>query len=123
MRVGLDLVDVARLRRVVQKHPGFAVRTFTASELAAAEDFSEQRRYEFLAGRFAAKEAVLKALGVGLSGGIPFTEIEISAGSAGEPVVRVEGQALQTVRDGGFTRFETSISHDAGLAAAVVMLI
>ncbi len=122
MRIGLDLVDVARLRRTVEKHPTFAPRAFTPVELSLAEELPEPRRYEFLAGRFAAKEAALKALGTGLSGGVAFTEIEIGTTASGEPAMRLGGEALKAAAQRELTRCETSITHDAGLAAAVVVL-
>lgn len=122
MRVGLDLVEVARLRRILEKHPSFAPRTYTPAELAQAAECAEIRLYEFLAGRFAVKEAVLKALGTGLSGGIAMTEIEVGTAPSGAPVLRIRGEALRMAVAEGLTRYETSISHDAGIAAAIVVL-
>lgn len=118
----MDLVDIARLRRALDRHPGLAPRTFTAAELARAAEVSESRRAQFLSGRFATKEAVLKALGVGLSGGVSLTDIETDRSESGAPVLRLLGEARRLAEEGGLTRFQTTISHDAGVAAAVVLL-
>lgn len=122
MKVGLDLVEVARIRRILEKHPSFAARHFTSDELDQAASMAEARRFEFLAGRFAAKEATLKALGTGLSGGIALTEISVGSEASGAPVLRLWGEAECIARAAGFSQFEISISHDGGLAVAFVVL-
>ncbi|MBA3888906.1 MAG: holo-ACP synthase [Gemmatimonadaceae bacterium] len=122
LRVGLDLVEIARLRRLLQAHPPLAARTFSERELAAVQDANEFRRYAYLAGRFATKEAVLKALGTGLSAGIPLGDIETTTADSGAPVLELSGEALRRASEAGFTTFETSISHDGGIAGAVVVL-
>jgi len=123
MTVGIDLVEVARLRRIVERHAGFRERTFTPTELVSAEALPERRRFEFLAGRFAVKEAVLKAFGTGLSDEVAFTDIEVAVAESGAPLLRLTGGAQRLAAARGLTRFQTSISHDAGIAVAVVALI
>jgi holo-[acyl-carrier protein] synthase len=120
--IGVDLVEVARLRRVLERHPAFAERHFTAGERQRADELGEARRFEFLAGRFAAKEATLKALGTGISGGVSLAEVETGAEPSGAPVLRLSGAALRAAEEAGASRFQVSISHDGGLAIAFVVL-
>lgn len=122
MRIGLDVVETARVRRIVDLRPTFVKRTFTIVELAQAAGFEEARRYEFLAGRFAAKEATLKALGLGIGDGIALSEIEITSQESGAPALTLTGEARRAADAAGCVRYHTSISHDAGIAAAVVLL-
>lgn len=122
IRIGMDLVDVTRLKRAIEAHPALATRTFTPAELEAVVSASDGRRYAYLAGRFATKEAVLKALGVGLSGGVSLGEIETTTAESGAPVLNLTGEALRRAAEAGFTSFETTISHDGGIAGAVVVL-
>ena len=120
--IGVDLVEVARLRRVLERHPAFAERHFTAGERAAAGALPEARRFEFLAGRFAAKEATLKALGTGISGGVALDEVETGSLPSGAPVLRLGGEALRAAEEAGVSRYQVSISHDGGFAVAFVVL-
>lgn len=76
------------------------------------------RLYERLAVRFAAKEAVLKALGTGLSGGIRWTDVEIVSGDGGRPGVRLFGQAKREAEKLGVTRVEIALSHSRQFAVA-----
>jgi len=117
--IGLDLVDVSRLR--VQLASGaFQRRAFTPAELAAGAGTHDPA--EHLAGKFAAKEALMKALGAGLAQGLTFAEIEILADKSGVPQARLSGQARERLAALGVSRIYLSITHTAGLAAAVVVL-
>lgn len=120
---GIDLVDIARIARLLAEHEGrFRARCYTARELALADDAGPARRAEFLAGRFAAKEAVLKALGTGLSGGVAWTDIEIDREPSGAPLLRLTGAAAARAAELGIARWLISISHtstsDAALSSA-----
>ncbi|HYG59931.1 MAG TPA: holo-ACP synthase [Symbiobacteriaceae bacterium] len=122
MRIGVDLVDAGRLRRMLETHPALREQVFTAEELAHAGELPDARRAEFLGGRFAAKEAVMKALGTGMTGDVRFTEIETRQMPSGAPVLQLFGAALATAQRMGLQQFEVSISHDAGMAIAFVVL-
>jgi holo-[acyl-carrier protein] synthase len=122
MRIGVDLVEIKRLRRSFDSHDAFGPMTFTEGELEAITTMGEQQKSEFLAGRFAVKEAVMKALGSGMTGAVTFTEIECLTQETGEPVLRLVGEALRRADTFGLTQFAVSISHEAGLAVAVVVL-
>lgn len=111
--VGCDVVDVSRMRRLLAERPGAAERIFTALELADARrggvDPDGDVAVERLAARFAAKEATRKALG---GRGPGLTSIEIRTDASGAPSVWIDGRA---------SGFACSLSHDAGIAMAVVI--
>jgi holo-[acyl-carrier protein] synthase len=118
--LGLDLVEVARVARILDGPPGrarrFLSRVFTAGEQAFCEAVADRpTRY---AARFAAKEATLKALGV--PAGLRFTEMEVARGE-GAPTLALSGRAAEAAERLGVTRLHLSITHDGGVAAAVVV--
>jgi len=88
--VGVDLCDVDRMRRVLARTPGFVARVFTAGEQAYCRE--QRDPAERFAARFAAKEAVLKAMGVGL-GACAFREIEVVRAESGRPSLALHGSA------------------------------
>jgi holo-[acyl-carrier protein] synthase len=118
---GVDLVEVARIERLLRDHDArFIERVFTPGERAYA-DANPARRSEILAARFAAKEAVLKAIGTGWSGGIAWTDVEVLRDDAGRPSVRITGEAAiaANARFAGQTvHWLISLSHTGGLAMA-----
>lgn len=108
---GIDIVETARIERLVKEHgERFLDRCFTAAEQAYCSR-NERRRYEHFAGRFAAKEAILKVIGTGWSGGISWTDIEILPTPAGGPVVTLSGETASIANRLGITRWFVSISH------------
>lgn len=118
---GIDLTPVDRIARMIDDHGDrFLARVFTPAELALNADHA--RRAEHLAGRFAAKEAVLKALGTGWSGGIAWTDVEVIA-TGGAPEVRLHNEAARVASSRGVARWSLSISHAAGLAMASAIAI
>jgi holo-[acyl-carrier protein] synthase len=118
---GVDLVEVARIGRLANDHADrFLQRVFTEPERAIAQSRG-RRRDEFLAGRFAAKEAVLKALGTGLADGIQWTDIEVLSDARGAPELNVKGRANQIAQERGIDGWLISISHtDTHAMASVV---
>jgi holo-[acyl-carrier protein] synthase len=117
---GIDLVDVSRIERMLIEHgERFRERCFTVGEIAAAD--ASGRAAEFLAGRFAVKEAALKALGTGWSRGIAWTDVEVVTDNSGRPGVRVSGQAARIAESVGVARWWVSISHVGGHAVASVI--
>jgi len=108
---GIDIVETARIRRSVQEHgERFLDRVFTPLEQKYCSR-NRKRYYEHLAGRFAAKEAVLKVLGTGWRGGIAWTDIEILPEPSGQPRVRLSGECLRIATEMGIVRWHVSISH------------
>lgn len=109
--VGVDVVDIARLERALKATPRLLTRLFTVAEreLPAAS----------LAARFAAKEAVAKALGA--PGGLVWTDVEVRVGPRGRPRLEVTGSVAAAARDVGVRAWHVSLSHDGGIAGAVVI--
>ena len=115
--VGIDVVPVARFAEALERTASLADRLFTASERVG--DTGAPRSAESLAARFAAKEALAKALGGG--GGMLWTDAEISTDAAGRPHVSVSGTVAERAAALGVTRWHVSLSHDGGIAAATVI--
>lgn len=108
---GIDIVETARIRRLAQEHGArFLDRCFTPAEQTYCMR-NEKRRFEHFAGRFAAKEAILKVLGTGWSGGIAWTDIEILPNAAGQPLITLTGESAAIALRLGIGRWYLSISH------------
>ncbi|MGA8681219.1 MAG: holo-ACP synthase [Acidimicrobiales bacterium] len=116
--VGIDAVDIDRFRLLLARRPRMAERLFSGAERAFAGSRSDP--VPSLAARFAAKEAVMKALSTGL-GGVDFADIEVLASPEGAPRLSVSGRASQRAGLLGVTRWHVSLSHTATLATAVVV--
>ena len=119
LAVGFDLVDVARFERVLARRSGLSQRLFTARELDQAKGPTAAARASRLAARFAAKEAVMKALGVGL-GAVRFHDIEVRRLASGQPELNLTGAAARLAAERGATSWLVSLSHTATNAGAVV---
>ncbi len=116
---GIDLVEVQRIELMIERYGDhFLTRVFTADELAYCHGHSHQ-----LAARFAAKEAVSKALGTGIHhpDGVAWHEIEIVSGERGKPIVQLTGKAAQRAATIGVQNFALSLSHTREHAIAMVV--
>ena len=114
---GIDLVECARLQGVIDRHGDrFLNRVFTPGELAYCD--GRKRQIEHLAGRFAAKEAVMKVLGSGWTNGIRWTDIEVSNDPAGRPEIRLAGRCSSIAALLGIDTVLISITHTAEHAMA-----
>jgi len=119
--VGLDVVETERIARALALHGRrFEERVYTAAERAECAERAD--RAQALAGRFAAKEALLKALGTGSARGISFQQVEVVRADGGSPTMSVTGSAAAEARRRGVRQIHVSLSHQPGLAAAVVIL-
>ena len=117
MAHGIDLVDFGRIEAMIERHGGrFLDRVFTAQEQSDAEKITN--RVEKLAGRFAAKEAVLKLLGTGWRGKIAWTDIEVTNSSLGQPTVKLAGEVKRIAAEAGVEQITLSITHTANFAIA-----
>ena len=116
--VGVDLVEVARIARLDRQTGGLA-GVLTPGELAYCR--GRVRPPEHLAARFAAKEAVLKALGTGAGGGLRWTDVELVNDEAGRPRVLLHGAATVLAARRGLADLDVSLSHTAELAIAHVV--
>lgn len=108
---GIDIVETARIRKLVEEHGGrFLDRVYTQLEQQYCAR-NTKRHFEHLAGRFAAKEAVLKVLGTGWRGGIAWTDIEIRPEPSGQPKVALSGECARIAGRLGISQWHVSISH------------
>ncbi|MGH8862109.1 MAG: holo-ACP synthase [Jatrophihabitantaceae bacterium] len=115
--VGIDVVPVARFAEALERTPSMAVRLFTAAERVTKH--GEARSADSLAARFAAKEALAKALGAG--GGMHWTDAEVLTDDAGRPSLLVTGTVAERAASLGVTNWHVSLSHDGGIASATVI--
>jgi holo-[acyl-carrier protein] synthase len=119
---GVDLVDIAEMRRWIEDpRDPLIPRCFVQEELDEVGD--GPGRIERLAGRFAAKEAVLKAVGVGFGSGVAFSDVIIHRAVGGPPQVRLSGGAAKAAADRGITPWQLSISHTDKMAMASAIAI
>jgi holo-[acyl-carrier protein] synthase len=114
---GIDIIELARIKtHLVSEHHDWTDAVFSADERAQADP--PPHDIAFYAGRYAAKEAVAKALGTGFSGDVAWLDIEILRQPMGAPDVRLSGAALETANALGITHWFISISHSGGYAVA-----
>ena len=119
---GIDLVDIAGMRHWIEDaRDPLIPRCFVQAELDEIGD--GVNRIERLAGRFAAKEAVLKALGTGFGAGVAFTDVVIHRAPGAAPEVQLTGGAAKAAEALGVTVWRLSISHAGGLAMASVLAL
>ncbi|MFQ3315626.1 MAG: holo-[acyl-carrier protein] synthase [Candidatus Poriferisodalaceae bacterium] len=116
--IGLDVVDVERMRTVLSRRAAIKERLFTRSEQHYAESSIDS--VQRFAARFAAKEAVMKALGVGL-GSVKFRDIEVVKLDSGKPTLELHGQAAVLADLAGIRKWHLSMSHTALVAEAIVV--
>ena len=118
LRNGVDILEIERLEQAIQRHGDrFLGRVFTQREIEETD-----RNPESLAARFAAKEAVSKALGTGI-GEVGWQEIEILRGPARQPVLNLKGFALKLAEEQGLESWAISLSHTRNLAIAFVTAV
>ena len=121
LRHGIDLVDVGRIAEMLKEHgERFVERCFTDREREYA-DSARRSRAERYAARFACKEAVLKALGTGLRGGIRWRDIEVNRDPLGRPVLVLSGRCAELAGELGIQDWEVSLSHTDTCAVASVI--
>ncbi|WP_419842670.1 holo-ACP synthase [Candidatus Poriferisodalis sp.] len=116
--VGLDIVDVRRFARVLERRSAMRSRLFTPAELSYALGTADPDTR--LAARFAAKEAVMKVLGVGL-GACRFRDIEVARQPNGRPELVLRGLAAQRATAAGLSAWQVTLTHTDGVAAAMVL--
>lgn len=118
---GIDIVENSRIAALLEAHGHlFLHRCFTPSEQAYAEA-GKRRRVERYAARFAAKEAVLKAIGTGWRDGISWKDVEVLKMPSGEPRILLTGRCAEYARERGVTEWRASLSHTDHYAMASVL--
>lgn len=118
--IGVDLVEVDRMRTVLARTPTMVEKLFTAGERAYAEAANDPT--ERYAARFAAKEAVMKALGVGL-GAVDWHDIEVVRTDRGAPELDVSGRAGELAAHAGVTRWLLTMTHTTTMAEAIAVAL
>lgn len=118
--LGTDIIEVGRVEEKLARTDGLKAKLFTPREIAYCE--ARRRPALHFAARFAAKEAFLKAMGTGWSGGHKFSEIEIVNDALGKPGVVIHGKVREFCEDRGVAGMDVSLSHLRDLAQAVVVL-
>jgi holo-[acyl-carrier protein] synthase len=119
LSVGVDIIEIERIKQVLQRHgERFLRRVYTEAEIA----YCRGRIHE-LAARFAAKEAMSKALGTGIvgRGGIFWREVEVLPDARGKPLIHLHGQAQDRAQSLGLKKFAISLSHSQEYAVAFVV--
>lgn len=115
VNIGIDIVEIDRIKEILKRRPAFAERFFDKEEI---DQLKKKNNFEkHLAGRFAAKEAIVKAMGTGFEG-VPFREIKVLNDEKGKPVVRLGSRAAEKCRECGIDEFALSISFTRNTAAA-----
>jgi holo-[acyl-carrier-protein] synthase len=118
---GVDLAEVGRIREAIERYgERFVRRIYTESEIAYVE--RKANRFERYAGRFAAKEAGMKAIGTGWKRGVRWQDFEVSNLPSGRPTLRLHGEAARIAEKLGVKTISLSITHTAELGMAQVIL-
>ncbi|MBN1362279.1 MAG: holo-ACP synthase [Sedimentisphaerales bacterium] len=119
---GIDLVDFPRIEAMIDRYgEHFLARVFTETEQAYAR--ANRNPVEKYAGRFAAKEAILKLVGTGWRGKIAWTDIEVTNNPAGQPEVTLSGEVQRIAQSLGIDRISLSITHTANFAIASAVAV
>ncbi|MBW3605163.1 MAG: holo-ACP synthase [Actinobacteria bacterium] len=118
--IGVDAVEIDRMRRALERTPTLADRVFTVTELAQCRSRGDRLRPARLAGRFAAKEAVAKAFGTGVVG-FSFRDVAVVNDDGGAPVIVLANAARAVAERCGITRVHVSLSLTGGIAVATAV--
>ena len=117
--IGIDLADIEKIGESV-KSEAFRRKVFTPDEITLCEAVASSA--EHYAGKFAAKEACMKALGCGIRHEVWFTQIEVLNAASGAPYIQFSGEAARLFNEMGAAKIHVSISHADGMAVAMVIL-
>jgi holo-[acyl-carrier protein] synthase len=119
--IGIDIAEVDRLREAIARHgERFLSRIYTEAERRYCE--SKPNLYERFAGRFAAKEAAMKAIGTGWRRGVAWRDFEVARAASGQPIIRFGGEAAKIAESLGVKKALVTISHTEHQAVAQVLL-
>ena len=119
--LGVDIAEIDRIEAAVKRHgQAFLERVFTQAEVSYCE--RHKKKFERYAGRFAAKEAAMKALGTGWRKGVRWRDIEVKNQPGGKPVILFAGASGEHAKRLGAKRYSVSITHSGNLAFAEVIL-
>ena len=117
---GVDIIDVDRIKNAIMESARFTKKVFTDVEIEYCE--GKKDKYQSYAGKFAAKEAFLKAIGTGWAKGIAFTDVEIVNDNEGKPNIVLHNTAKEYFESMGYKKILVSISHTDGVATGSVII-
>lgn len=118
--VGVDIIDVPRIKDSIGKDIGFIEKVFTPDESRYCE--TKHHKEIHYAARFAAKEAFFKAIGTGWRYGMKWTDISVENDELGKPAIKLEGKALEYFNENNYTHIQLSMSHTKEYAVAFVVV-
>ncbi|MEQ8304676.1 MAG: holo-ACP synthase [Cyclobacteriaceae bacterium] len=118
--IGVDMIEVKRVKAKIVKERGFREQTFSAEEIEYCEN--QQKPFLHYAARFCVKEAFLKAAGVGFSMGFALSDIIVATLPSGQPHLQLQKQYINLAEEQHWKNFHVSISHLASIATAIVII-
>lgn len=118
MQLGTDIVEIQRIKKGMERHPSFCQRILTPKENECCR--ARQNQHVFVAGRFAAKEAIVKCLGLGLRG-FSWQDMEILPDKLGKPCLELSPRLAEIASQRGIGKIQVSISHSRDYALAVAL--
>lgn len=118
--IGCDIIEVDRIKRAISRNDHFASKLFTPAEIAYCSSKADPA--QSYAARFAAKEAVMKALGTGWDGKVNWLDIEVLNDDNGKPYLGLKGGAKDLADKMGITNMQLSLSHEKGYALGYVIM-
>lgn len=118
--VGIDLVEVGKVKKIFEKRRSLQEAIFTVEELRYSQGHNDS--YFHLAARFAVKEALFKALGTGLSGEMDWRDVEVQKEASGKPILQLLGETARFARAMGVVGHALSLTHTRDYAVALVLL-
>ncbi len=121
MGIGIDIVEVGRIQQLAEEHEAFITRVYTEAEIRYCS--GKKNRHQHFAARFAAKESVLKALGVGWARDVKWTDVEVVNDALGKPQVNTYGEVKRLMEEKNVREILVSLSHTAGYAIASAQLV
>ena len=121
MGIGIDIVEVERIEQMAREHQQFLTRVYTEHEITYCN--KKKNKYQHFAARFAAKESVLKALGVGWGQDIKWTDVEVVNDSLGRPHINAYGGVKRLMEQRGIAEILVSLSHISLYAVASAQLV
>jgi len=121
MGIGIDIVEVQRIEQLAEKHESFLARVYTETEISYCS--KKKNRHQHFAARFAAKESVLKALGVGWARDVKWTDIEVVNDALGRPRINAYGEVKRLMEEKNIREILVSLSHTAHYAVASAELV
>ena len=117
---GVDIIDIVRIKKAIMESARFTKKVFTSAEIEYCE--GKKDKYQSYAGKFASKEAFLKAIGTGWAKGIAFTDVEIVNDNDGKPDIVLHNTAKEYFESKGYKKILVSISHTDSVATGSVII-